>query len=192
MQRPLPLLDLMSQSTHHLADLLGRVANGDRTAFSDVYRATSAKLLGIIKRILIRRDISEEVLQEVYVTVWERAGDFDPKRASPITWLATIARNRALDSARRRQMLSFEDAPAALNAPSDDPHPLEGLELSEDLARLWRCINGLEGERRDAVILAYIEGESREALGRRFGRPVPTIKTWLHRSLKQLKDCLET
>ncbi len=182
----------MSQSTHHLAELLGRVAHGDRAAFAEVYRATSSKLLGIIKRILIRRDISEEILQEVYVTVWERAGDFDPKRASPITWLATIARNRALDSARRRQMLSIEDTPAALEAPSDDPHPLDGLELSEDLARLWRCIDGLEHERRDVVILAYIEGESREALGRRFGRPVPTIKTWLHRSLKQLKDCLGT
>lgn len=184
--------DLMSQSTHHLAELLGRVATGDRVAFSEVYRATSAKLLGIIKRILTRRDIAEEILQDVYVTVWERAGDFDPKRASPITWLATIARNRALDCVRRRQMLSIEDTPAALDAPTDDPHPLDGLELSDDLARLWRCIDGLEAERRDIVILAYIEGASREELGRRFGHPVPTIKTWLHRSLKQLRDCLGT
>ncbi|MEQ1712979.1 MAG: sigma-70 family RNA polymerase sigma factor [Hyphomicrobium sp.] len=182
----------MPPTPQHLADLIGRVAQRDRAAFAEVYRATSAKLLGIITRIVNRRDIAEEILQEVYVTVWERARDFDRARASPITWLATIARNRALDSVRRRQMLSIEDTPAALDAPTGDPHPLDGLELSEDLARLWRCIDSLESERREVVILAYIEGESREALGRRFGRPVPTIKTWLHRSLKQLKECLGT
>lgn len=192
MQQTLERLEIMPPTPQYLADLVGRVAERDRSAFAEVYRATSAKMLGIITRIVIRRDIAEEILQEVYVTVWERARDFDPARASPITWLAAIARNRALDSIRRRQMLSIEDTPAALDAPTDDPHPLEGLELSEDLARLWRCIDLLESDRREVVILAYIEGESREALGRRFGRPVPTIKTWLHRSLKQLKECLGT
>lgn len=181
---------VMQATTQHLAELIARVAARDRVAFAEVYRATSAKLLGVIARILVRRDIAEEVLQEVYVTVWERAGDYDPTRASPITWMATIARNRALDSVRRRQMLSIEDTPSAMEMPSDDPHPLTGIELSEDIGRLWRCLDGLEKDRREAVILAYLKGESREALGQRFGRPVSTIKTWLHRSLKQLKDCL--
>ena len=182
----------MQPTSQQLAELMTRVARRDRSAFASVYRATSAKLLGVIIRILRRRDIAEEVLQEVYVTVWERAGDFDPGRASPITWLATIARNRALDVARRRQMASIEDTPGALDMPGDDPHPLDGIELNEELARLWRCLDGLERERREIVILAYIKGESREALGQRYGRPVPTIKTWLHRSLKQLKECLGT
>lgn len=180
----------MPPTAQQLAELIARVAHRDRAAFEDVYRATSAKLLGVIGRILVRRDIAEEVLQEVYVTIWERAGDYDPARASPITWMATIARNRALDSVRRRQMLSIEDTPSALEMPSDDPHPLAGIELSEDVARLWRCLEGLETDRREAVILAYLKGETREALSQRFGRPVPTIKTWLHRSLKQLKECL--
>lgn len=180
----------MLPTPQHLAELIGRVAQRDRAAFAEVYRATSAKLFGIIVRILVRRDVAEEILQDVYVTVWERAGDFDPSRASPITWLSTIARNRALDSVRRRQMVSIEDTPSALETPSDEPHPLVGLELSDDLARLWRCLEGLESEKREIVILAYMKGESREALGQRFGRPVPTIKTWLHRSLKQLRDCL--
>ncbi len=179
-------------SPQQLSELVVRVAHRDRVAFAEVYRATSAKLLGVIIRILHRRDIAEEVLQEVYVTLWERAADFEPGRASPITWLSTIARNRALDVARRRQMASIEDTPGALDMPADEPHPLDGIELSEDLARLWRCLDGLETDRREIVILAYMKGESREALGQRYGRPVPTIKTWLHRSLKQLRECLGT
>ena len=84
-----------------LSELLAQVARRDRQAFAAMYAATSAKLFGIIVRILGRRDLAEEVLQEVYVKIWERAGDFDPSRASPITWLATIARNRALDEIGR-------------------------------------------------------------------------------------------
>lgn len=180
----------MQTPAQHLADLLAQVAQRDRAAFAAVYRATSAKLLGIIARILVRRDIAEEVLQEVYVTVWERAGDYDRAKASPITWLATIARNRALDCVRRRQMPSIEDTPAAMDVATSEPHPLAGLELTDDIVRLRRCLDGLETERRQMVMLAYLDGESREALSQRFGRPVSTIKTWLHRSLKQLKDCL--
>ena len=77
------------------------MAHGDREAFAKLYRATSAKLFGIIVRILIRRDLSEEVLQEVYMRIWQKAGDFQPDVASPVSWMAAIARNRALDEVRR-------------------------------------------------------------------------------------------
>ena len=91
-----------------LVELLQRVAVKDKTAFSALYAATSAKLYGIVLRILVRRDLADEVLQEVYVKIWERAGDFDPGRASPITWMAAIARNRALDEARKTKLNAFE------------------------------------------------------------------------------------
>ena len=94
--------------------LLQRIAARDRPAFAMLYSATSAKLYGIVLRILKRRDIAEEVLQDVYVKIWERAGDFEAGRASPITWMATIARNRAIDEVRRRAPVSIEDAPEAL------------------------------------------------------------------------------
>jgi RNA polymerase sigma-70 factor (ECF subfamily) len=173
-----------------LADLLRRVAAKDRAAFADLYAATSAKLLGVILRILQRRSISEEVLQEVYVKVWERAADYHPARGSPIGWLATIARNRALDEVRRKAPRSIEDTPEALEVMSDTLDQLSRMEQGEDLQKLAACLDKLEGKRREMVVLAYCHGLSREELAQQFSAPVATIKTWLHRSLAQLRTCL--
>ena len=180
----------MIRSRGEISELLARVAARDRVAFEKVYDSTSAKLYGVILRILRRRDMADEVLQEVYVKIWERAADFDPNRASPITWMSTIARNRALDVVRRRMPVSIEDTPEALNFPSAEPHPLASLELAQDVARLKACLDGLEPQRSEIVKAAYFDGASREDLSRRFGAPVATIKTWLHRSLAQLRACL--
>jgi RNA polymerase sigma-70 factor, ECF subfamily len=173
-----------------LDDVMRRVAQGDRAAFTILYSATSAKLYGIILRILKRRALADEVLQEVYVRIWNNAGNFDPARSSPITWMATIARNRALDEARKASPLSIEDVPAAFQIADPQMLASETLEIAGDLARLQACISALEPDKRDIVKLAYLEGLSREELASRFGHPVATIKTWLHRSLKQLKTCL--
>ena len=177
-------------SSAALVTLLQRVAGQDQTAFQGLYDATSAKLYGIILRILRRRDLADEILQEVYVKIWERAADYTPTRASPITWMATIARNRALDEVRKITPTSIEDMPAGFDIASDAPLALELLEQTEDARRLADCLRRLDPMKRDAVALAYLNGVSREALSQRFSVPVPTIKTWLHRSLAQLRDCL--
>lgn len=169
---------------------MGRVAAGDRAAFDQLYGATSPKLFGIVLRILRRRDLAEEVLQEVYVKVWHRASDFDAARASPVTWMATIARNSALDVARRRSHVPIDESPEAMLVSDPGATPHEELELSQELQRLNRCIDALEPQKQEMVRLAYLNGLSREELSQRFGHPAGTIKTWLHRSLKQLKDCL--
>ena len=173
-----------------LTGLLARVAARDREAFAAVYKATSAKLWGIVVRILPRRDIAEDVLQDVYVRIWERAVSFDPAKASPITWMATIARNRAIDEVRRKSPVSIEDAPESLEVEQDAPSPLDNTQMSEDLRRLQQCLQGLDAERREIVLLAYYNGLSRDELAKRFSHPVATIKTWLHRSLAQLRKCL--
>src|SRR5215470_140232 len=173
-----------------LSDLLARVAARDREAFTAVYTATSAKLWGIVVRILPRRDIAEDVLQDVYVRIWERAVSFDPAKASPITWMATIARNRAIDEVRRKSPVSIEDTPESLEVEQDAPSPLDNTQMSEDLRRLQQCLQGLDPERREIVLLAYYNGLSRDELAKRFSHPVATIKTWLHRSLAQLRKCL--
>ena len=173
-----------------LADLLARVAAREREAFAAVYKATSAKLWGVVVRILPRRDIAEDVLQDVYVRIWERAVSFDPAKASPITWMATIARNRAIDEVRRKSTVSIEDTPESLEVEQDAPSPLDNTQMSEDLRRLQQCLQGLDPERREIVLLAYYNGLSRDELAKRFSHPVATIKTWLHRSLAQLRKCL--
>lgn len=174
-----------------ITESLERIAARDREAFARLYDGTSAKLLGVIMRILKRRDIAEEVLQEVYVKVWERASDFDRKRASPMTWLSTIARNRALDIVRQRQAVSLEDHPEYGETPSDDDLALDKLLKAEAGQALKDCLSKLEPQRAAIVVLAYCEGLSREELGQRYAQPANTIKTWLRRSLIQLRGCLE-
>ena len=173
-----------------LTDLLIRIAARDAAAFAALYKQTSAKLYGVVARILTRGDVAADVLQEAYVRIWEKAGDFDPLKGSPLAWMATIARNRALDEVRRVRPVSLEDQPEGFEPAAEEIDPLGPRERSEGLTALIDCLKGLDEEKRAVVLLAYYRGLSREALARRFGRPVPTIKTWLHRSLAQLRDCL--
>jgi RNA polymerase sigma-70 factor (ECF subfamily) len=174
-----------------LTQLLSRVAARDAAAFAALYKQTSAKLYGVVARILTRGDVAADVLQEAYVRIWEKAGDFDPVKGSPLAWMATIARNRALDEVRRvRPVVSLDDQPEGFEPAAEDIDPLATRERSEGLSALINCLKGLDEEKRAIVLLAYYRGSSREALAKRFGRPVPTIKTWLHRSLAQLRDCL--
>jgi RNA polymerase sigma-70 factor, ECF subfamily len=180
----------MTVASQKLAEDLALVGQGDKAAFARVYEATSAKLYGVVLRILQRRDVTDEIVQEVYVKIWQRAGDFDASRASPITWMATIARNRALDEVRKASHVRIDDAPEALEVPDGERLASDWVELNDDYARLVRCLDGLEATKREMVKLAYLEGLSREALSERFGHPVATVKTWLHRSLKSLRDCM--
>ena len=173
-----------------LADLLSRIAARDAAAFAALYKQTSAKLYGVVARILTRGDVAADLLQEAYVRIWEKAGEFDPLKGSPLAWMATIARNRALDEVRRVRPLSLEDQPEGFEPAAEEIDPLAARERSEGLAALVDCLKALDEEKRAVLLLAYYRGLTREALAKRFGRPVPTIKTWLHRSLAQLRDCL--
>ena len=173
-----------------LSNLLGRIATRDAAAFAALYKQTNAKLYGVVARILTRGDAAADALQEIYVRIWEKAGEFDPLKGSPLAWMATIARNRALDEVRRVRPVSLEDQPEGFEPAAEEIDPLAARERSEGLTALVDCLKALDEEKRAIVLLAYYRGSSREALAKRFGRPVPTIKTWLHRSLAQLRDCL--
>lgn len=173
-----------------LAELLAATAQRDQAALQALYRASRAKLYGVALRILKRHDLAEEVVQETYVNVWNNAGRYDAAVASPVTWMATIARNRAIDLLRKRRESSLEDEPAAMDIAADIPNPLAARETSEDLRRLMACLGRLDEERKKLVLLAYYEGLSREQLAARFAAPVNTIKTWLRRSLLEIRDCL--
>jgi RNA polymerase sigma-70 factor (ECF subfamily) len=181
----------MTSSADDIAGFLQDIAKGDRTAFASLYAATSSKLLGVVLRILKRRDIAEEVLQEVYVKIWEKAADFDAGRASPITWMSTIARNRALDVVRQRTPVSLEDHPEHLDAAADEELAIDKILRDESGQALRDCLSKLDPDRARIIILAYCEGLSREELGQRYNQPANTIKTWLRRSLLQLRGCLE-
>jgi RNA polymerase sigma-70 factor, ECF subfamily len=173
-----------------LVSLLAAVARGDEAAFDQVYAATRSKLYGVVLRILRRADLADEVMQDAYLSIWRKAGEFNPAIATPITWMVAIARNRALDLIRKKREASIEEEPEAMEAASDDPSPLARQEMTDELKRLLACLGGLDEERRRMVLLAYYSGWSREQLAVAFKTPVNTVKTWLRRSLAQVRECL--
>ena len=173
-----------------LVRLLAAVADGDQAAFERLYAATRAKLYGVVLRILRRADLADEVMQEAYLKIWNSAGQFDPALASPITWMVTIARNRAIDLARKKRDVSVEEAPEVLELAAESVDPLTARERSEELRRLLNCLGRLDPDERRLMLLAYYNGLSREQLAAKLGRPVNTIKTWLRRSILAVRECL--
>ncbi|MEE7504755.1 RNA polymerase sigma factor [Methylobacterium mesophilicum] len=174
-----------------LRRLLAGIARGEANRLADLYDLTSPKLYGLILRIQRDRGLAEDVLQDVYMRIWQAAGSYKPEAGPPLPWLCTVARNRAIDSVRRKvehqgpELDTGEDWVARLI----DPH--DGAADFMDRNALLACLGRLDPKHRDCVVLAYCEGQSREELARHFDRPVATIKTWLHRSLAGLKSCLE-
>src|SRR6185436_6406950 len=124
--------------------LIAAVAKGDEAAFERLYAATRAKLYGVVLRILRRHDLADEIVQETYLKIWRSAGQFDPALAAPITWMVTIARNRAIDLIRKKSEGSIEEEPEAMDVAAENP--LARRELNEELKRLFACIGRLEPE----------------------------------------------
>lgn len=175
-----------------LAALLRRAGSGDRDAFERLYVRTSPKLFGVICRICSNRELAKEVLQESYVTIWQKAGTYDPELGSPIAWMARIARNRAIDLRRlRTERMSELSDPIEDYDEASPANPAGEAEQNEELRRLEACLGGLSVERRQMILLAYYSGWSREELAEKFARPVNTVKTVLRRSLALLRECLD-
>jgi RNA polymerase sigma-70 factor (ECF subfamily) len=162
-----PAWGIWMLTSGELVWLLAAVARGDEEAFEKLYAATRAKIYGVVLRILRRADLAEEVTQEAYVRVWRRARDFDPARASPITWMVAIARNRALDIVRKKTDAPIEEQPLSMDG-SETPEPLVRREMTDDLRRLLACMGNLDEERRRLLLLAYYSGWTREQLAAKF------------------------
>lgn len=177
----------ISLSDQELADALKRVADGDQSALRRVYGATAVKLFGVILRILGRSDLAEDVLQDVYVRVWQRAGEFDPDASPPLAWLVTIARNRALDETHRTTTRSAGDCPDLPHANGRGTGPDED---NMEQLRLLACLDRLGPDMKEAVVLAYHYGMTREEIARRTNRPLATVQAWLRQGLAQIKGSL--
>jgi len=168
-----------------------RIARGDREALRALYDATSAKLFGVCLRILSDREESEDVLQDVYLTVWRRADRFDASRASVMTWMSTVARNRAIDRLRARGPLARAEPVEDLEIADDQPGADVRLEVAGDAARLAGCLDELDARTQAVIRTAFFEGVTYEALARRMDAPLGTVKSWIRRGLARLKGCLE-
>ncbi|MDY0958660.1 sigma-70 family RNA polymerase sigma factor [Sphingomonas sp. CFBP8993] len=178
-------------SRQELAKALIATGIEDRAAFRQLYALTSARLFGVCLRICGERQAAEDVLQEVYAIIWRRAGAYQPGEASPFAWLATIARNRAIDYRRamgRRPATSLDEVaePAASGRLA-----LEGLLLDEEERKLHGCLDRLSDTQRDAIRTAFFEGITYAGLADLREVPTSTIKSRIRRGLERLKECLD-
>ena len=191
-----------SERSHGLSKLLAATALGDRAAFATLYQQTSAHLLGVVLRINRDRAQAEDILQEVYVNVWRAAQSFDAAQSQPMTWLTSVARNRAIDSLRRAQaqpQFRATTASANDNEESDvydtvadaGPGPLDLLSEASDARELTRCMEVLSAPQRQSVALAFFDGLTHAEVAETMREPLGTVKSWVRRALMSLKDCLD-
>ena len=179
-----------------LTALLSRVALGDRAAFRRLYDATAPSLFGVALRILNRRERAEDVLQEAFVNVWNRAGSYSAAASQPMTWLTAIVRNRALDELRgatRHQVESLhdEDTGEMREIEDDRPNPIGLLEQAADALAIRACLDAIDGPQRQCLALGYYHGMSHSEIAAHLGSPIGSVKVWLRRGLARLKRCLD-
>lgn len=184
------------EKTRLLADLLHSCAQRQQPAFQQLYQLTSPQLFAILMRILKRRDLAEEALQDGFLSMWRNAASYTAEKGSPMTWMVSICRYRALDMLRReRREVPLErggdnDEEAELEAPNGDPEASEVLSHAEARA-LKRCLGQLNESQRHSLKLAYFDGCTHEEIARILRSPIGTVKSWVRRSLQSLKRCLE-
>ncbi len=176
-------------SSEEIGLLISKVAMRDRDAFRMLYDRTSAKLFGVCLRILKDREEAEDVLQEVYVKVWNKADRFATGKASGIAWLAAIARNQAIDRYRARK-------PVALNVEEMDdveddmPSPEASTVAADERRRINLCLEELQPNHASVVKRTYLSGWSYQEAADELGVPLNTVKTWIRRSLLALRECM--
>ena len=176
-----------------LTDLLHAVAQGREQAFRELYELVSPQLFAVLLRILKRRDLAEEALQDALLSVWRNAASYSAEKGAPMTWLVSICRYRALDSLRRTRHEvrldpgNEDDAPTEL---ANESGEADFVSKAEERA-LEECMGRLSDGQRASIRLACVDGCTQEEIAAQLRSPVGTVKSWVRRGLESLKRCLE-
>jgi len=175
-----------------LEALLRRCAAGDRSALESLYTRVAPLLLAVLIRMLKRRDVAEDALQDVFVNVWQRARQFDPMRGRALAWLVSMARYRAIDLQRaQRPAVPLSDV-SALEPQLQSEGPAESTDLRGVGSALLRCLEQIAAPQRRCLLLAYQEGLTHSEIARAVNEPLGTVKSWVRRSLGALRRCLDS
>ena len=176
-----------------IATLLARVAGArDRAAFLQLYQLTAPRLNALVTRILRDERLAEDVLQEVYLNIWNRSQSYSSTRAKPMTWMIAIARNRAIDRLRlNRTTAPFLTPIEDIDVADHGLLPLDSMLEHEKGQALKSCIESLEERQRGMIMAAFYEGFTYDDLAKRLGVPLSTMKSWIRRGLAKLRQCLD-
>lgn len=162
-----------------------RCAAGDKSALRLIYDLEAPRMVGVAIRILRRRDLAEEATHDAFMRIWRSARSYDPSRGSARAWVYTIVRNQALTILRDERRFGPEEP-----ADSELPQPDQALQRLPESSALRQCLQQLETDRRNAIVLAYVHGFSHGELAGRLGMPLGTIKSWIRRGLASLQECM--
>ena len=171
-------------------ELLAAIARKDETALAELYDRYRVILFGVLIRILTSREEAEDVLQEVFLQVWRRAGDFDEKRGRPFTWLVTLARSRGIDRLRSlaaRERVALAGARESTEEVSD---AVADAFASEQRTLITTALAELPEEQKGPLILAYFDGLTQSEIAAKLGAPLGTIKTRMRTGLMKLREAL--
>jgi RNA polymerase sigma-70 factor, ECF subfamily len=172
-----------------IESLLRAVAEGDRGAFAEIYDRISSRVLGLVIRLLRDRAQSEEVMQEVFLEIWQQAGKFDANRGSGMAWVLTMAHRRAIDRIRASQKSHERDLRIGIRDMERDFDSVsESVEIRIENERVKRSMSRLTPLQREAVILAYYGGYSHSEMAQILGIPLGTVKTRLRDGMIRLRD----
>lgn len=172
------------------AGALDGCARGDRAALKALYDQEAGRLVSIAQRIVRRRELAEEVVQEAFIQLWNKARSFDPGLGSARAWIYTVVRNRALNVIRDGGREDLVDAERLAEMRDGDAPLDDAFDRLSTNSLLRRCLEGLEREKRESLLLAYVSGYSHGEIAGRLGVPVGTAKSWVRRGLLALKDCM--
>ncbi len=181
---------MVGDSGESLADLLDRVAAGDKRAFEEVYRVTSMKLFRVCLRILPSKAEAEEALQDVYLRIWHKAGSFDRSRGSPMAWLIAMTRNRAIDTVRAAANVSAGPLNQSEAVADPGEGPFDTFQALDDGRRLAACMETLAETDAGFVRTAFFDGYTYAELAARDNLPIGTVKSRIRRALLKLRECL--
>ncbi|WP_020655161.1 sigma-70 family RNA polymerase sigma factor [Massilia niastensis] len=173
---------------------LSACARGDRQALRRLYDQEGARLLGVALRIVRERQAAEDVLHDAFVSIWTRAGSFDPRRGAGRGWMYAVVRHQALDAVRRKahEVLVDEEAMEAIgNDAAADARHADPFELRADLGRLHDCLKQLETGKRNSILFAYVDGCTHSEIAERLASPLGTVKAWIRRGLDALRECMQ-
>jgi RNA polymerase sigma-70 factor (ECF subfamily) len=195
---PINPISETASASRDLERLLLRMSGKDEAAFKELYAPTRRKLFSTIMLLVKREYLAEEILQEAYVRIWLNAGTYRPTLGSPMLWMITIARNLAIDIARKSGREIYADDAILTSFADDGPTALESIEIQEEQddavnnqRNIFVALQALDPAKRHLVIAAYINGESRNRLSEQYGVPVNTIKTWIRRALLEVRASLQ-
>jgi RNA polymerase sigma-70 factor (ECF subfamily) len=165
----------------------------DQAAFARLYELTSAHLYACALRILQRPVWAEDVLQESFVNIWQRADTYSAEKSQPLTWLTSIVRNRALDWLRRPdpETVDIDDEEHPVTIADERPDPLAVLLAGADARQVRGCIDTLDAAQQQSIALAFYHGLTHSELALHLRQPLGTIKSWIRRGLERLQRCLE-